>query len=434
MPGGSSLVSPVSNLQRAGEDVPSPDDYDLADDLQMDREWRLNASLKKHRVSDSSLQNLTSRFGTRIPSLSQKWRNRKGGNHVGAGDSSTDLALSRANSTRAPSLNGSLTEPAGLHDPQLPLTPARSIFNGDAEDSRIEPIDIHKANAPPDGEDEDEEGTATTPLLPPIIAQFPSQMQDVPFQSPLQSPSVAPSPTVAENESPLSWHSPHHSKIPGLPSPPLSSKPSVSSFHRQRSVGPPAAASEVPPLFMTDSHDEWSMKLGHANFTILPEPYLPNHFDALTCKRLRSDWELARCNYTKHVVRTGEHYGATSKIHRLTEEKWREVEALWKRNYEFCVSRAGDASHDADLPNSPCSVAGPNPLMKIPSLNGPHSEGKFPKLGDEGIVGPMEQVASQLQQRRSSRRRAGVLKFLHGVLPSTVGLFSRSGHSRSSSP
>lgn len=422
-----------ANNRRRGEDsLPSPNDYDLADDVQMDADWRMTSSLKRHRASDSTLHNLTSRFGTRVPSLSRKWRNRKGSNTAGIEESPADLSLSRANSTRAPSLAGSVAEPAGPHDPQLPLTPTRSIVNGDAEDLHIEPIDINKANACHDGEDE--EGTATTPLLPPIIAQFPSQLEDVPFQSPLQSPSVAPSPTVAECDSPFSWQGPvHASKIPGLPSPPLSSRPSISSFHRQRSMGPPAS-SDIPPLLMTDSQDEWSIKLGHANFTILPEPYLPVDFDVDTCKQLRSDWNLARCKYTKHLVRTAEHYGATSKIHRLTEEKWAEVDALWKRYYDLYRSRAADSGHEAELSKSQCSVAGPNPLMKIPSLNGFHSEGKFPKLGDEGIVGPMEQVASPAQQRRSSRRRAGVKKFLHGVLPSSVGLFSRSGQSRSSSP
>lgn len=425
MAGDNFLSALVGNRRREDESVPSPDDYDLTDDVQMDADWRSNSSLKKHRASDSTLQNLSSRFGTRIPSLSRKWRNRKGANSSGAEESSTDLGLSRANSTRAPSVAGSLTELGGSHDPQLPVTPARSIFNGESEESHLEPIDIIKANTPQD--DEDEEGTATTPLLPPIVAQFPSQMDDVPVQSPLQSPSVAPSPTVAECDSPFSLHnSMHTSKFPGLPSPPLSSRPSISSFHRQRTLGPLTPSSEIP-IFLADSHDEWSIKLGHADFTIIPEPYLPTYSDRSACKRLRSDWDLARRNYTKHLVRTGEHYGATSKIYRLTEEKWGEIEALWKRNHDRCITRAADNGHEAES-------AGPNPLMKIPSLNGPHSEGKFPKLGDEGIVGPMEQVASQVQQRRSSRRRAGVLKFLHGVIPTTNGIFGRNGRSRSSSP
>ena len=432
MAGAGFLSVLTSNRRREEDSLPSPNDYDLADDVQMDADWRLTSSLKRHRASDSTLHNLTSRFGTRVPSLSRKWRNRKGSNPVGIEESPADLSLSRANSTRAPSLAGSAAEPGGPHDPQLPITPTRSIRNGDADELHIEPIDITKANASHEGEDE--EGTATTPLLPPIIAQFPSQLEDVPFQSPLQSPSVAPSPTVAECDSPFAWQAPTPaSKIPGLPSPPLSSRPSISSFHRQRSMGPPAS-SDIPPLLMTDSQDEWSIKLGHANFTIQPEPYLPIDFDVAVCKQLRSDWNLARCNYTKHLVRTAEHYGATSKIHRLTEEKWGEVDAQWKRNYDTYRSRAADSGHETELSKSQCSVAGPSPLMKIPSLNGFHSEGKFPKLGDEGIVGPMEQVASPAQQRRSSRRRTGVKKFLQGVLPSSVGFFIRSGHSRSSSP
>ena len=66
------------------------------------------------------------------------------------------------------------------------------------------------------------------------------------------------------------------------------------------------------------------------------------------------------------------------------------------------------------------------PLLKMPSL----SDGKFPGLGDEGIVGPMEVVKSPLQMRLEAlqrqqdreggkglkrKRKWGVLKWVQGV-------------------
>lgn len=411
--------------------LPSPTDYDLADDAQMDLESTFNPAVKRQRASDSSVNNFTTRFGSRLPSLSRKWRHKRAGNSSSLDDSSPEPRLSRANSTRASSLAGSCIELPDPQDTQLPPTPARSIFSDDAVDPHST-IDIQKANAPKDGEEA--EAKASTPLLPPIMAQFPLHIKDVPFQSPLQSPTVAQSPTAADHELPFSANTPVHTpQLPGLPSPPLSTKPSISSFQRQRGLSQLLPSSEIPPIFIADHNDEWSNRLGHANFTILPEPYLPDRFDLAACKRLRSDWDLARCNYMKHLMRTGEHYGATSKIYRLTEQKWAGVDALWRRNSDLSFTRTADNGFEAELSRSQGSVAEPTPLMKLPSLHGPRSEGKFPKLGDENIVGPMEQVASQLQQRRPSRK-AGFLKFLQNVLPSGAGAFAKGAPSTSASP
>lgn len=421
-----------TNLSRVGDGgLPSPIDYDLADDAQMDTESTFNLAIKRQRGGDAT-NSITSRFGSRLPSISRKWRNKRAGNPKAVDDSSPEPRLSRANSTRASSLAGSCIELPGSQDPQLPPTPARSVFNDADEDSHPSAIDIQKANASRDGEDH--EAKASTPLLPPIMAQFPLHIKDVPFQSPLQSPTIAQSPTSPDYESAPSVNSPLHTpQHPGLPSPPLSTKPSISSFHRQRGLSQLLPSSDIPPMLITDHNDEWSNKLGHANFTIIPKPYMPSHFNPQAYRELRSDWDLARCNYMKHLMRTGEHYGATSKIYRLTEEKWAAIDALWKRNFDFCISRAVDNGFEAELSLSQSSVAEPTPLMKLPSLNGPRSEGKFPQLGDENIVGPMEQVAGHLHQRRPSRK-AGFLKFLHGVLPSGAGVFTRSPRSRSASP
>jgi hypothetical protein len=55
-----------------------------------------------------------------------------------------------------------------------------------------------------------------------------------------------------------------------------------------------------------------------------------------------ADWDMAR-NYMKHV-RTGEHYGVTSKIYKLTEEKWADVDMQWKKNSELLIAKAGKAT------------------------------------------------------------------------------------------
>jgi hypothetical protein len=142
------------------------------------------------------------------------------------------------------------------------------------------------------------------------------------------------------------------------------------------------------------------MKLGHANFTISPEPYIPDFCDTASCKQLFADWELARRNFTKHQVRTGEYFGSTSKTYLLTEKKWAEIDALWKKFNDLAISRAAEIGQEP--PSS--SPAEPAPLTMIPSLHDPKSEGKFPKLGDEDIVGPMVQIASQIQYRPSRKR------------------------------
>ena len=270
-------------------------------------------------------------------------------------------------------------------DPQLPPTPARSVSGHNPEDSPTLPIDIQKANN--SVEESDAEGqTATTPLLPPIMTEFPPHLKEIPYQSPLQSP------TVADPDSAYSIHTPVIGpQVVGLPSPPLSAKPSMASFHRQRGLSMPSA--EHPPVLNADSSDQWANKLGHANFTINPEPYLPDRCDLAACKQLRTDWDLSRCNFTKHLMRTGENWGTTSKTYKLTEEKWAEIDACWKRNSDLCLSRTADNGFETALATNQSSAAEPTAPMKLPSLNGPKSEGKFPKLGDEDIVGPMEQAA-----------------------------------------
>ena len=209
-----------------------------------------------------------------------------------------------------------------------------------------------------------------------------------------------------------------------MPSPRLSTKPSNSSFHRNNNNRPGhlIPSSEIPPILIADANDEWANKLGHANFTVYPEPYMPECFDVEACRQLRANWDLARCNYTKHLVRTGEHYGVTSKTYKLTEEKWAAVDATWRKNNDTTINNTVESGSDAfaTLKHTTLGDGGNNNIMtKIPSLNDPRSGGKFPQLGDEDIVGPMVQVAAQLQ--RSPSKKAKIFKFFAEKFPTSLG-------------
>lgn len=406
--------------------MPSPSpEYDLTDGALRDFEFAMDPRPKRQRAGDFPSNGFTLRLGTKFPSLSQKWRNKRAGKAASIVDSINEArpTRSRANSTRASSVIGS-DGPEKDHQP--PMTPAQSIHDEAVDPAQTSTINISKANA---HHDEAEcEMKASTPLLPPIMANAASYLEDVPFQSPLQSPTIADQdcPSIAHTpiaQTPITHNPITTPQLYGLPSPPLSTRPSVSSFHRH----PLLPSSEIPPLPLAAPNDPWTDKLGHANFTIAPEPYVPTSPSLAACKQIRADWDQARCNYTKHLMRTTEHYGATSKIHRLTEDKWSEIDAEWKRNSETCVAAAtsSDKSDEDALELSQPSVAEPAPLIKVPSLNGPRSEGKFPKLGDEFIVGPMEQGPAQIQTPRRTSKKRTFLKFLQGMLPNGGGMFGR---------
>lgn len=84
---------------------------------------------------------------------------------------------------------------------------------------------------------------------------------------------------------------------------------------------------------------------GPANMTILPEPYLPKMFTLETCRQLRADWDLARCNYTKNIVQIATYYGRESKAYTDAEEKWALVEAEWKMFSDDAVTNTVNNAH-----------------------------------------------------------------------------------------
>lgn len=195
---------------------------------------------------------------------------------------------------------------------------------------------------------------------------------------------------------------------------------------RQRSrAGTLLPSTEIPPFHINDvSDDVWSQKLGHSNYNITPAPYEPDVVNLDLFTQFRADWDEARCNYVKHLARTGEHYGTTSKVYKFTEEKWSETNQKWQEFGKSISSRL-DRRDAAILESSP-SKSEPATTVTLLPIDDPSSRGKFPNMGDEDIVGPMA-VAPALNatetatQARLAKKR-NFLKFLYDFLGRGTGL------------
>jgi hypothetical protein len=153
---------------------------------------------------------------------------------------------------------------------------------------------------------------------------------------------------------------------------------------------------DIPPLqLLEDPSDPWAVRLGHANFSIHPEPYVPDTTSLDSYVEYRENWNQARTNYAKHVTRTAEHYGSTSKVYKLTEEKWAGIDAEWNSHHTVMkaalattITRLSNGS--SEMQNSTTSSALleiPADRMILPDID--DKTGKFPQLGDGEIVGPM---------------------------------------------
>ena len=130
-------------------------------------------------------------------------------------------------------------------------------------------------------------------------------------------------------------------------------------------------------------------------------------------------------------MRTGEHYGATSSTFKLTEEKWAETEAVWRKNHDSLVEKTAESGADAfnGLEYSVMGEQARDLVTKIPSLNDGRGRGKFPQLGDGEIVGPMVKVAASSPAlavgglKRTVSKKAKLMKFIADKFPSSlVGL------------
>lgn len=372
---------------------------------------------KMRNGAESPLNGLTVRLGSRFTTLN-RWRSTKRRNRAftAVSEPSIDFppSLSRATST---SRSSSLSAPSRkffdrTNEPPLPPTPALSFYEHESTESIHSAVAIDIDRPSVRESIERERALATTPLLPPLLTEAPSisSIHQSRPPSPLQSPTVAPQ------------FSPDSDSRASYATPPLSTKPSISSFRPPLLTSlssPTLAMSEVVVTIpnLLEQHDSWSDRLGHANYTILPRPYRATVTDLETLRTLRADWDLARINYTKHIVRTGEHYGTTSKTYALTEAKWAETEREWKAAHDalleaVAVSNPGIAAHlnwDRLQDDTPTSV----PRML-------DAEGKFPDLGDEDIVGPMVRDAVMARDPGSDSEN-GAKKFWKN-LAGKVGL------------
>ncbi|CAI0655532.1 unnamed protein product, partial [Colletotrichum noveboracense] len=317
-----------------------PADFDIDYDLGFGSDTDYSSTLERKRTgTESPFSGLATRIGTRFPQLS-RWKSTKRSQLTAS--PTTELTFetahpvtSRAASSRSSSLSGPSRH---MNEPSIP-TPATSFWESSESVDGPAPIDIGKANERESIERD--RALASTPLLPPLLNTPPTE---VPQPSPLQSPTVAP--TI------LSMDVPSTQSLAHVVTPSLSTRPSVSSFRHAQS------SQELPigfPSILQD-HDEWSDRLGHANFSIAPQPYEPEEASMESLRLLRADWEAARVNYTKHLVRTGENYGETSKIYALTEAKWSEIEKSWRAFHEQTMERiVAGSKTSAQRPEAPRS-------------------------------------------------------------------------------
>ncbi|KAN0085305.1 hypothetical protein V8E54_001772 [Elaphomyces granulatus] len=381
------------HFDQYSSDIDAVDTYSSTLDSNGDIQADARLEPKKRR-SDNIASKGISRLGTHISSMSARWLPRRGPEtHDRFGD---DLR-SRANSPSSPLAN-SVMSAESLRDayPPSPVTSSQRSSGANAL-----PIDIEKAN----GSTLEEAGQqlASTPLLPPLLIDHSTNTTNSPVQSPLQSPSVACVPDDLDVSRGI---------VP--PSPPLSSKPSIASMGRSRAnTGRTISGDGSPPFVLADPSDEWAHKLGHANFTIQPEPYMPEAHDIDSFRLFRADWHLARCNYAKHLARTGEHYGLTSKIYKLTEQKWDSVDREWKRDNELIIAHLDMSEGGAALGLTKSNIH-PCDAIKIPRLSG---NDKFPELGDEEIVGPMTVApAIHTPMRTKALRKRSFIKLLQDLV------------------
>ena len=159
---------------------------------------------------------------------------------------------------------------------------------------------------------------------------------------------------------------------------------------------------DAPPSIFEEV-DYWAIKLGHANFEIYPEPYLPGICDYDSCSRLLIDWETARINYMRHAAHVSEHYGPSSRAYKLTQEKWSEIDSRWRFNLERANA---EAEANGKSPTLQC-LAETKPMPKMSALVDPQQPDKFPTIDEADIVGPMVQYQ---KVHRTPSKKANFLK------------------------
>ncbi|GAB7361467.1 hypothetical protein MBLNU230_g1523t1 [Neophaeotheca triangularis] len=338
--------------------------------------------------------------------LSRPWASisrRKKDQLKGPTDSVRSAPTSRPTSIRHP--NPAPFDHRSASSSTPPITPVASTSNLDHQSTPKGPPAPVQTQAPYQEDPIAHRGAAATPLLPPMMDTRNESREQI--QSPLQSPTVAGAPTTfAADNTPAGTPN-----MLGVPTPPLSSKPSVASFTMANRASNIVPSSEIPSMTISEEMDPWAHKLGHANFDIKPAPYMPDVVDYKACNKLREDWQTARQEYMRQAARIAEHYGPTSHTYKLTEQKWSGIEKDWRDKHAQVNAIASPGPNDKEEDNTPGfqsrriqPLAEPTPLTKIPTLNDPQRSGKFPVMEDKDIVGPMVQYAKFGAQRQPSKR------------------------------
>ncbi|KAK7903537.1 hypothetical protein LTR67_001557 [Exophiala xenobiotica] len=326
------------------------------------------------------------RLSTKLGSMRRRWRNRSAVEPRLSIITHLNSPASRSDSISSSQILSPALSAISKHESLLPSSPAVQRASQTSLELETEPIPIEQTPE----EDDEEQVQATTPLLPPVLAEI--CKKEEPIQSPLQSPSIAPTSAIMSSRTSMD------TSLSCLPSPPLSTKPSMVSMHNRSRTNTMTGCPilDIPPLQLLDDVDDlWAVRLGHANFTIHPEPYTPETIDLDSYTEFRNNWDHARTNYAKHITRTAEHYGSTSKVFKLTEDKWSSIDDVWKRQHNLMrtalaptLARLSDG--DSEMQESTASsVVLEKPLTKVilPVID--DKSGKFPELGDGEIVGPM---------------------------------------------
>ncbi|ATY65548.1 hypothetical protein A9K55_001968 [Cordyceps militaris] len=396
------------------------EDYDAG--FLSDGDINMNATYgkKKRAGIESQLSGLTARLESRFPNIT-RWRSGRRSRMASAGtmEYSLDNVLSRAPSSRSSSISAIARQNTeGINEHSIPPTPALPF--GSTESVNIPSLTPVLTEHDRTSIQRDR-AMATTPLLPPLMT---GPLGKPPPQSPLQSPTIESAPTTPMISS-TAQSSPPSSAVFLRPS--LSCRPSVQSLRNVSSNGESPLPLPVTLPSILQEHDEWSDRLGHANFTISPAPYDLPVVNPETIAKFQGDWDAARCNYTKHLVRTGENYGQTSKIYALTEAKWAETERRWRGVYSDVVKQTmpsvpmqksdsrsrsrgrargrSVSAHPGSVQHSPQGDAFAGMEWKRLEESMPSAvpqilevldaaQGKFPNRGDEDIVGPMHREAS----------------------------------------
>lgn len=385
---------------------------------------------KKTDGAESPFLGLTTRLGSGLTNINP-WKSSKTASPISsptATEISLENALARALSSQSYSANQQM--PDRFNELPALATPTMSCYDSvESIDSLCEMgSEMHLDGRATLLRDR---AKATTPLLPPLMT---SALARPPPESPLQSPTVAPSSATTETPAP---------PMPiNYSRPSLSTKPSITSLRRV----PTMVEIPLPLSAILQEHDEWSDRLGHANFTITPQPYEIDTIDPETMAKFREDWETARVNYTKHLVRTGENYGETSKIYGLTEAKWAETERRWRGIYEGVVKQtsAGHTSRQRSISDlrsrSRVRGRGRSGSASATIMGRPtddkffaemqwrrledgvpsavpwmrDAEGKFPERGDEDIVGPMHRAEAMVRSHSEEKYGSRFWKNLAG--------------------